>query len=66
MRATRGRTIRSWRLGRRRGRAVIKRHARRWHPSLADVSLRWESYAGQALTLWFDDVALDGARMGCL
>lgn len=37
-----------------------------WRPDLVEVSLGWESYAGQAMTLWFDDVALDGARIGCL
>jgi hypothetical protein len=36
-----------------------------WRPALMDFSLGWESYAGQALTLWFDDVALDAARVGC-
>jgi len=36
-----------------------------WRPSLVDFSLGWESYAGQAMTLWLDDVALDGARIGC-
>jgi hypothetical protein len=37
-----------------------------WRPALADFALGWESYAGQAMTLWFDDVALDAARIGCL
>jgi hypothetical protein len=37
-----------------------------WRPMLIDFALGWESYAGQAMTLWFDDVALDGARVGCL
>jgi hypothetical protein len=36
-----------------------------WRPTLTDFSLGWESYAGQAMTLWFDDVALDRARIGC-
>jgi len=36
-----------------------------WHPALTDFGLGWESYAGQAMTLWFDDVALDAARIGC-
>jgi hypothetical protein len=36
-----------------------------WRPSPADLSLGWESYAGQAMTLWFDDVALDRSRIGC-
>ena len=37
-----------------------------WRPSLTSFALGWESYAGQAMTLWFDDVALDAARVGCL
>jgi hypothetical protein len=37
-----------------------------WSPALTDFALGWESYAGQPMTLWFDDVALDGARIGCL
>jgi hypothetical protein len=37
-----------------------------WRPALTDFALGWESYAGQAMTLWFDDVALDAARVGCL
>jgi hypothetical protein len=37
-----------------------------WRPALTDFALGWESYGGQAMTLWFDDVALDAARIGCL
>lgn len=37
-----------------------------WRPALTDFALGWESYSGQAMTLWFDDVALDAARVGCL
>ena len=37
-----------------------------WRPALADFALGWESYGGQAMTLWFDDVALSAARVGCL
>jgi len=37
-----------------------------WRPALTDFALGWESYAGQDLTLWFDDVALDARRVGCL
>ena len=36
-----------------------------WKPSLSDFRLGWESYSGQTMTLWFDDVALSGARIGC-
>ncbi len=38
---------------------------RDWRPDLVDVRLGWESYGGQAMTLWFDDVAFGGARLGC-
>jgi polysaccharide lyase-like protein len=37
-----------------------------WRPALTSFALGWESYSGQAMTLWFDDVALDAARVGCL
>jgi hypothetical protein len=36
-----------------------------WSPHLVDVRFGWESYSGQADTLWFDDVAVGGARIGC-
>lgn len=36
-----------------------------WKPALVDFKLGWESYAGQAMTLWFDDVALAAAPIGC-
>jgi len=36
-----------------------------WRPRVTDFKLGWESYAGQALTLWFDDIALGKARIGC-
>ncbi len=36
-----------------------------WKPSLVDLRLGWESYAGQDMTLWFDDVAVDTKRVGC-
>jgi hypothetical protein len=36
-----------------------------WTPRLVDVRFGWESYAGQADTLWFDDVAVGPARIGC-
>jgi hypothetical protein len=39
--------------------------SRAWKPSLVDFRLGWESYAGQAMTLWFDDVAVSGRRIGC-
>jgi hypothetical protein len=37
-----------------------------WRPTLTDFALGWEAYAGQAMTVWFDDVALDAGRIGCL
>ena len=36
-----------------------------WKPQLADLRLGWESYSGQTMTLWFDDVALAAQRIGC-
>jgi hypothetical protein len=36
-----------------------------WRPALRDFRLGWESYGGQASTLWFDDVALGAQRIGC-
>jgi len=36
-----------------------------WRPSLATFQLGWESYAGETMTLWFDDVALAAFRVGC-
>ena len=36
-----------------------------WKPALADFRIGWESYSGQTMTLWFDDVALAAQRIGC-
>ncbi len=36
-----------------------------WKPDLQDVRLGWESYAGQDMTLWVDDVAISGTKIGC-
>jgi len=36
-----------------------------WHPVPVDFRIGWESYAGQPMTLWFDDVVLGAARIGC-
>ena len=36
-----------------------------WRPRLRGLSFGWEGYAGQAMTLWFDDVALSTQRPGC-
>ena len=36
-----------------------------WKPDLVDLKLGWESYGGQDMTLWFDDVAIGPARIGC-
>jgi hypothetical protein len=36
-----------------------------WRPRLTDLRLGWESYASETDTLWFDDVALSSARIGC-
>jgi hypothetical protein len=36
-----------------------------WMPALEDAKFGWESYGGDANTLWFDDIALGGHRFGC-
>jgi len=36
-----------------------------WRPRLTDFRLGWESYGNQTDTLWFDDVAISGSRIGC-
>jgi hypothetical protein len=36
-----------------------------WSPALVNLRLGWESYADGADTLWFDDVAVGSARIGC-
>jgi hypothetical protein len=36
-----------------------------WRPALTDFRLGWESYGNGDDTLWFDDVALAPARIGC-
>ncbi|GAA2446452.1 hydrolase [Streptomyces macrosporus] len=36
-----------------------------WRPSPTDLRLGWESYGGETDTLWFDDVAVSGSRVGC-
>lgn len=36
-----------------------------WAPDLVDLQLGWESYAGQAMVLYIDDVAAASERVGC-
>jgi hypothetical protein len=36
-----------------------------WRPDLTDLRFGWESYASETDTLWFDDIALSSARIGC-
>jgi hypothetical protein len=36
-----------------------------WKPSLQNVRFGWESYSGETMTLWFDDVAVAAQRIGC-
>ena len=37
-----------------------------WRPNLTDLKIGWESYGGGGNdTLWFDDVVLSTARIGC-
>ncbi|GEK20436.1 cellulose-binding domain-containing protein [Cellulomonas xylanilytica] len=40
-------------------------YARSWAPRLTDLRLGWESYGEGADTLWYDDVAVAAARLGC-
>ncbi len=36
-----------------------------WSPVVDTLRLGWEAYGGKAMTLWFDDVAIDDARIPC-
>jgi hypothetical protein len=36
-----------------------------WRPVPEDFRIGWESYGGDARTLWFDDVAMGSQRIGC-
>jgi hypothetical protein len=36
-----------------------------WAPHVVDARFGWESYANEAETLWFDDVAIGPVRIGC-
>ena len=36
-----------------------------WKRSVSVLRMGWESYSGQTMTLWFDDVALAAQRIGC-
>jgi hypothetical protein len=36
-----------------------------WRPAPVDLRLGWESYGEGADTLWFDDVVISGAPIGC-
>jgi hypothetical protein len=36
-----------------------------WMPAPSDARFGWESYGGEANTLWFDDIALGASRFGC-
>lgn len=38
---------------------------RTWRPRLTDLRLGWESYGEGADTLWYDDVAVGTAKIGC-
>lgn len=37
-----------------------------WSPHPTDLRIGWESYGGTAMTLWFDDVVVASAPLGCL
>lgn len=34
-------------------------------PFVTDLALGWEAYFGQAMTVWYDDVAVAAHRIGC-
>lgn len=40
-------------------------YSRSWHPALTDLRFGWESYGGGSDTLWFDDIAVSSAPIGC-
>jgi hypothetical protein len=35
------------------------------YSAFADFNVGWQSYGGGAMTIWFDDVALSAAQIGC-
>ncbi|KAI0599449.1 hypothetical protein F4775DRAFT_127530 [Biscogniauxia sp. FL1348] len=35
-------------------------------PAITGVYFGWESYGGDTNTFWYDDIAIDSARVGCL
>lgn len=36
-----------------------------WMPNLQDIRFGWEAYGGTAMTLWYDDIAIGSAPIGC-
>ncbi|MGD0678080.1 MAG: hydrolase [Polyangiaceae bacterium] len=36
-----------------------------WKPQVIDLGFGWETYFGQSMVLWFDDVAIASTRIGC-
>ena len=37
----------------------------KWTAKVSEIGFGWESYGGEAMLLWFDDVAITRARSGC-
>jgi hypothetical protein len=37
-----------------------------WAPRLQSIRFGWEAYAGTTMNLWFDDIAVGNAPIGCL
>jgi len=37
-----------------------------WSPRLQNIRFGWEAYGGPAMNLWFDDIAIGTAPIGCL
>jgi hypothetical protein len=37
-----------------------------WSPRLQNIRFGWEAYSGTVMNLWFDDIAVGAAPIGCL
>ena len=52
------------------GGASANSHASIWgksyKPKVTGVYFGWETYGGDANTVWFDDIAIASTRVGCL
>ena len=53
------------------GPALPNNNAQQWErgaiiPKTTGVYFDWESYSGDINTFWYDDIAVDSKRVGCL